>query len=105
VPPKYIVHGRERPKPKQRTGLYSAQIRLLGSENAFRIGPQIKTLEDQGHKVIKCNLGEPDFPLAAHIADEVKSQIDRGSRTIATRRASFLCGRPLHAPWRNAEIS
>lgn len=48
----------------------------LGSENAFRIGPQIRELELQGHKVIKCNLGEPDFPLARHIADEVKRQID-----------------------------
>ena len=64
--------------PKARTGLYSSQLRLLGSENAFRIGPQIKALEDQGLKVIRCNLGEPDFPLAAHIADEVKSQIDLG---------------------------
>jgi aspartate aminotransferase len=33
-------------------------------------------LELQGHKVIKCNLGEPDFPLAKHIADEIKRQID-----------------------------
>ena len=30
----------------------------------------------KGHKVIKCNLGEPDFPLAKHIADEIKRQID-----------------------------
>jgi len=58
--------------------LFSARTRLLGSENAFRIGPQIKALEDQGLKVIKCNLGEPDFPLAPHIADEVKRQIDLG---------------------------
>ena len=91
-------------KPKSRTSLYSTQIRLLGSENAFRIGPQIKALEDQGLKVIKCNLGEPDFPLAAHIAEEVKSQIDLGlthycdpqgilplreaiARTVAQRRS------------------
>jgi aspartate/methionine/tyrosine aminotransferase len=25
---------------------------------------------------VKCNLGEPDFPLARHIADEIKRQID-----------------------------
>ena len=65
-------------KPKPRAGLFSARTRLLGSENAFRIGPQIKALEDQGLKVVKCNLGEPDFPLAAHIAEEVKRQIDLG---------------------------
>lgn len=56
--------------------LLSDRTRLIGSENAFRIGPQIKQLEDAGHKVIKCNLGEPDFPLAKHIAEEVKRQID-----------------------------
>lgn len=57
-------------------GVLSNRTRLIGSENAFRIGPQIKQLEDAGHKVIKCNLGEPDFPLAKHIAAEVKRQID-----------------------------
>lgn len=59
-------------------GLFSRRTRLLGSENAFRLGPQIREIEGQGHKVIKCNLGEPDFPLATHIADEVKRQIDLG---------------------------
>ena len=57
-------------------GLLSRRTLQLGSENAFRVGPQIKEIENQGHKVIKCNLGEPDFPLARHIADEVKRQID-----------------------------
>jgi aspartate aminotransferase len=64
--------------PVPRKSLYSRRVSLLGSENAFRIGPQIKVLEDQGLKVIKCNLGEPDFPLAEHIACEVKRQIDLG---------------------------
>lgn len=57
-------------------GLFSRRTQLIGSENAFRIGPQIRELENRGLKVIKCNLGEPDFPLAKHIADEVKRQID-----------------------------
>jgi aspartate aminotransferase len=61
-------HGHERP--------FSDRTYRIGSENAFRIGPQIRELELQGHKVIKCNLGEPDFPLAKPIADEVKRQID-----------------------------
>jgi aspartate/methionine/tyrosine aminotransferase len=56
--------------------LFSERTYRLGSENAFRIGPQIGELERQGHKVIKCNLGEPDFPLPRHIADEIKRQID-----------------------------
>ena len=57
-------------------GLFSERTLQLGTENAFKIGPYIKALEDDGHKVIKCNLGEPDFPLPRHIADEVKRCID-----------------------------
>ena len=62
--------------PHLPAGLFSRRTLLIGSENAFRIGPQIRELESQGCKVIKCNLGEPDFPLARHIAEEVKRQID-----------------------------
>jgi aspartate/methionine/tyrosine aminotransferase len=61
---------------KPDTRLFSDRTYRIGSENAFRIGPQIRELELQGCKVIKCNLGEPDFPLAPHIAEEVKRQID-----------------------------
>lgn len=57
-------------------GLFSDRTNRLGTENAFKIGPYIKTLEDAGHKVVKCNLGEPDFPLPAHIVEEVKRCLD-----------------------------
>jgi len=56
--------------------LYSERTGLIDTENAFKVGPLIKEVEDQGHHVIKCNLGEPDFPLPRHIADEIKHQID-----------------------------
>jgi aspartate aminotransferase len=56
--------------------LFSERTLKLGTENAFKIGPQIREIELAGHTVIKCNLGEPDFPLARYIADEVKRQID-----------------------------
>ena len=56
--------------------LLAKRVDLLDTENAFKIGPQIKAIEDQGKKVIKCNLGEPDFPLPRHIKEEVKRQID-----------------------------
>lgn len=56
--------------------LFSAKVSLLGSENAFKIGPRIKFLEDQKKTVIKCNLGEPDFPIPSFIKNEVKRQID-----------------------------
>jgi aspartate aminotransferase len=55
---------------------FSRWVQSLGSENAFKIGPKIRSIEDQGRKVIKCNLGEPDFPLPQFIKDEVKRQID-----------------------------
>ena len=55
---------------------WSRWVQSLGSENAFRIGPKIRSIEDMGKKVIKCNLGEPDFPLPRFIKDEVKRQID-----------------------------
>ncbi|MCM2315637.1 MAG: aminotransferase class I/II-fold pyridoxal phosphate-dependent enzyme, partial [Thermoanaerobaculia bacterium] len=57
-------------------GLFSDRVQLIDTENAFKIGPHIKRIEDDGQRVIKCNLGEPDFPLPAHIRDEVKRQLD-----------------------------
>jgi aspartate aminotransferase len=55
---------------------FARRIALLDSENAFKIGPYIREIEAEGERVIKCNIGEPDFPLPAHIAAEVKRQID-----------------------------
>jgi histidinol-phosphate/aromatic aminotransferase/cobyric acid decarboxylase-like protein len=57
--------------------LLSKRAALINTENAFKVGPYIRQLEDQGKKVIKCNLGEPDFPIPAVIKDEVKQQIDK----------------------------
>ena len=56
--------------------LFADRIESLGTENAFKVGPYIREVEDRGFKVIKCNLGEPDFPLPAHIRDEVKRALD-----------------------------
>ncbi len=56
--------------------LYADRVGLIDTENAFKVGPYIKGLEDKGHKVIKCNLGEPDFPLPHHIKEEIKHQVD-----------------------------
>lgn len=59
-------------------GLFSERTARLGTENAFKMGPYIAAVEAAGHPVIKCNLGEPDFPLAQHIVDEVKHCLDLG---------------------------
>ena len=65
-------HHHDRPH----RGLFSTRVGLLGSENAFKIGPYVKRAEERGARVIRCNLGEPDFPLPAHVRDEVKRQLD-----------------------------
>ena len=57
-------------------GLYSDRAGRIGSENAFKIGPHIRSLEETGRDVIRCNLGEPDFPVPGFIKEEVKRQID-----------------------------
>ncbi len=57
---------------------FARRLTALGTENAFKIGPWIREVEATGKRVIKCNLGEPDFALPDHIAEEVKRQIDAG---------------------------
>lgn len=57
---------------------FAKRLSALGTENAFKIGPWIREVEQTGKRVIKCNLGEPDFALPEHIAAEVKRQIDAG---------------------------
>ena len=56
--------------------LLSKRVGWMDTENAFKIGPHIRAIEEQGKKVIKCNLGEPDFPVPPFIKEEVKRQID-----------------------------
>lgn len=56
--------------------LFAKRNALIDTENAFKIGPYIRALEDQGRKVIKCNIGEPDFPVPPFIKEEVKRQLD-----------------------------
>ncbi|MEX1185663.1 MAG: aminotransferase class I/II-fold pyridoxal phosphate-dependent enzyme [Gemmatimonadaceae bacterium] len=56
--------------------LFADRVAMIDTENAFKVGPFIKEVEDAGHQVVRCNLGEPDFPLPRHIAEEVKRQID-----------------------------
>ena len=57
-------------------GLYSDRAMRIDSENAFKIGPQIRKLEESGREIVRCNIGEPDFPVPGFIKEEVKRQID-----------------------------
>jgi aspartate/methionine/tyrosine aminotransferase len=61
---------------KAAAGLLAERTGVIGTENAFKVGPHIVQVEKAGHRVIKCNLGEPDFPLPKHIRNEVKRQLD-----------------------------
>ena len=56
--------------------LFADRTHLLDTENAFKIGPQIAKIESQGHKVVKLNLGEPDFDIPQFIKEEIKRRID-----------------------------
>jgi aspartate aminotransferase len=58
--------------------LFAERLSSLGTENAFRVAPLIREVEAAGVRVIRCNLGEPDFALPSHIAEEVKRRIDGG---------------------------
>ena len=62
-----------------RARLYADRIYELGTENAFKIGPHIARLENAGHKVVRLNLGEPDFDIPPFVRDEVKRQLDLGN--------------------------
>jgi aspartate/methionine/tyrosine aminotransferase len=55
--------------------LFADRLSTMGTENAFKIGPHIAGLESRGHKVVKLNLGEPDFSAPQWVKDEVIRQI------------------------------
>lgn len=56
---------------------WSDRMSVIDTENAFKIGPYIAEVERDGMRVIRCNIGEPDFPLPKHIAREIKKAIDQ----------------------------
>jgi aspartate aminotransferase len=62
-----------------RTRLYADRVYKLGTENAFKIGPHIERIENQGHKVVRLNLGEPDFDIPPFVREEVQRQLDLGN--------------------------
>jgi aspartate/methionine/tyrosine aminotransferase len=54
----------------------------MGTEAAFGFGSRILEVEKtDGERVIRCNLGQPDFPLPEHIADAVIQAIRDGQTT------------------------
>lgn len=59
--------------------MFAERIGRIGTENAFRLAPLIAQAEASGLRVIRCNIGQPDFPVPDHIRDELKRQIDLGN--------------------------
>jgi aspartate/methionine/tyrosine aminotransferase len=59
----------------------AARVGLLGTEEAFRFGALIAQVEQGGERIIRCNLGQPDFPLPTHIADAVVEALRAGRTT------------------------
>ena len=60
-------------------GVIADRISQLGTENAFKIGVDIRRCEEAGMKIVKLNLGEPDFSSAAPINERAKKEIDAGN--------------------------
>ena len=58
------------------TRLFADRIGDLGTENAFKVGPHIVSVEKTGNKVVRLNLGEPDFNIPAYVKEEIKRQLD-----------------------------
>lgn len=58
---------------------YADRVKGLGTENAFKIGDDIRRCEELGMKVIRLNLGEPDFNSAANINRVAIKNIEAGN--------------------------
>jgi aspartate aminotransferase len=58
------------------TRLFADRIGDLGTENAFKVGPHIVAVEKTGNKVVRLNLGEPDFNIPDYVKEEIKRQLD-----------------------------
>jgi aspartate aminotransferase len=61
--------------------LFAEGVRRIGTEQAFDLGALIAEVEAGGERVIRCNLGQPDFPLPGHIAEAVIAALRAGLTT------------------------
>jgi aspartate aminotransferase len=61
--------------------LFTRRARRIGTEAAFGLGERVAEVESLGRRVIRCNLGQPDYPLPGHIAEALKRAIDGGHTT------------------------
>ncbi|HJN50277.1 MAG: aminotransferase class I/II-fold pyridoxal phosphate-dependent enzyme [Pseudomonadales bacterium] len=59
--------------------LIAERMQTLGTENAFTLGDNIAECEAMGIKVIRFNLGEPDFDTAEHICACASENLAHGN--------------------------
>lgn len=57
----------------------AGRIADLGTENAFEVGKDIARLEAQGKRIIRFNLGQPDFRSPPHLERECIRHIEAGN--------------------------
>lgn len=57
------------------------RVHEIGTEQAFSFTALIAQVENGGEPIIRCNLGQPDFPLPAHIAEAVIEALRNGRTT------------------------
>ncbi len=64
------------------TAIFAKRVKLMGTEAAFGFGSRILQVEkaDQ-ERVIRCNLGQPDFPLPEHISEAIVDAVRAGKTT------------------------
>ncbi len=61
--------------------LFADRVSRIGTEEAFALGALIREVEARGERVIRCNLGQPDFPLPKHIVRAVQRALEDGLTT------------------------
>lgn len=64
-----------------RSGLFTERVGRIGTEEAFNLGARVAEVESLGQRVIRCNIGQPDYPLPGHIAEALKRAVDQGLTT------------------------
>ena len=64
-------------------------VQQLGTETAFKVLAKAKDLEAQGKDIVHLEIGQPDFPTPANIAEAGKRAIDDGWTSYGP-----TCGQP-----------
>lgn len=54
------------------------RLHSLGTENAFKLGDDIRACEERGMEVIRFNLGAPDFRAAPHLNEVAVEALEAG---------------------------